>query len=61
MFQGIIGVELDPREASYECGSNCMDHVLVTEGVLRNIKGIEIIECGESIESNYRGCLTDVD
>ena len=35
--------------------------MLGTEGTLRNVTWIELIECSEIVESDHRGCLTDVD
>ena len=31
------------------------------EGTLSNVKGCELIECSEIVESDHRGCLTNVD
>ena len=35
--------------------------MLATEGVLSKVKGCPPIECSEIVESDHRGCLTDVD
>ena len=34
---------------------------LKTEGLLRHIEGIELIECNETLELDHRGCLIDGD
>ena len=60
VFQEINGVEPERREATHENGSKCTDYVLETEGMLRNVTGIEIIECSEIVESDHRVYLTDV-
>ena len=60
VFQKINGAEPDKREATHEHGSKCTDYALTTEGILRNITWIEIIECSEIIESDDRECLTNV-
>ena len=61
VFHEINGVEPNQREDTGEHESKCMCYVLATEGILRNMTGIEIIECSETIESDYQGCLIDVD
>ena len=45
VFQEINGVEPEQRDATFEHGSKCVDYVLATEGALRCITGIELIEC----------------
>ena len=60
MFQIINGVEPNQREATHEHIIKFTDHVLATEGMLRNTAGIETIDCSEKIESDHRGYLTHV-
>ena len=61
VFQEINSFEPDKRETTHDNCSKLICHVLATEGMLRNVKGIEIIECSKIIESDHRGYLTDVD
>ena len=43
-FQEINGVEPYQKEATHECESNCTCYVMATEGILRNITGVEMKE-----------------
>ena len=61
MFAEINGVDIEKREATYQYGSKCIDCVLATEGMLRKVKGCELTECSEIVESDHRRCLIDVD
>ena len=61
VFQEISRVEPDKREARHKHCSKCIDNVLAIERMLRNTIGTEIVECSETIESDYRVHLTDVD
>ena len=54
-------VETDKKEATYQHGIKCVNHVLATDGTLRKVKECELTECSEIVESDHRGCLTDVD
>ena len=61
VFAETSGLEEDEREATHQHGIKCIDCVLATDGMLRNVKGCELVECSEIVESDHRGCLTDVD
>ena len=61
VFQEVNGVEPEQRKATFEYESKCTDFVLTTDGILLCVKGIELIECSEIVESYHPGHLTDVD
>ena len=61
VFAETNGVEIENREATCQHGRKCIDCVIATEGTLWNVTGIEIFGCSEIVESDHRGCLTDVD
>ena len=61
VFVEINGVEIENREATHQHVRKCIVYVLATEGTLRNATGIKLIESSEIVESDHRGCLTDID
>ena len=60
MFTETNGVEADKREATHTHGSKCVDCTLATDGMSRKVKGCELTECSEIVESDHGGCLIDV-
>ena len=44
----------------HQHSSKCIDYVLGTEGMLSKVKGCELTECSEIVESDHGGHLTDV-
>ena len=60
-FAETNGVKESKREATCQHGGRCIYHALATDGVLRNVRGCELTEWSEIVESDHRGHLTDVD
>ena len=61
VFAETNGVEEDEREATCQHGSEGTYHFLATDGMLRKVKGCELTECSEFVESDHREHLMDVD
>ena len=60
IFREIHEVNDNDRDGTFECGKKCVDYVLVSEGMLNVVEGIELIECNEIVDSDHRGWLTNV-
>ena len=60
VFGEVHEVDENDRDGTFECGTKCIDYVLVSEGMLNVVEGIELIECNEIVDSDHRGYLTDL-
>ena len=48
------------RNGTFEHGTNCIDCALGSEVIMNIAEGIELIECNKIVNSDYQGCLTDL-
>ena len=60
VFGEVHEVDKNDRDGTFEYGTKCVDYVLVSEGMLNVVEGIELIECNEIVDSDHRGYLTDL-
>ena len=60
IFSEVNEVDENNIDGTFECGTKCIDFVLVSEGIINIVEGIELIECNEIVDSDHRGYLTDL-
>ena len=60
VFREFHEVNDNDRDGTFECGTKCTDHVLVSEGMSNVVEGIELIEYNEIVDSEHHRCLTDL-
>ena len=54
VFREVHEVNDNDRDGTFEHDKKCVDFVLVSEGILNVVEGIELIECNEIVVSNHR-------
>ena len=60
MYDLLNGLEPNERDNTFIEGSKCIDFVLVTSSVIKFIKGCELINYDQIIETDHQGYLFDI-
>ena len=60
VFSEAHEVKKNHRNGTFEYGVKWIEHVLGSKVILNIEEGIELIECDEIVDSDNRGCLTDL-
>ena len=61
IFSAIHNVNRTERDETYLHGSKCIDAIFGTDGVMRIVEGIKLVDFDDHVKADHRGCVVDFD